>query len=306
MNAEKTYCGFVAVVGKPNVGKSTLVNRLVGKKVAITSPKPQTTRQRILGVKNIGQTQLVFVDTPGVSFPRHLLGKSMISHSKEALVDCDLALFVVDATGFSPDEEDRFAAKVLFEETEKRSPAPPVFLIVNKVDEIKEKQKLLPMIENFSTLGKFSEVFPLSALTGENVEALEKALLASVPENPHYFLDPEAPPQDEKFHVAEIIREKILHLVHQEVPHGTAVSVEEMGPGKDGKTLYIRAVIYVEKESHKGILVGANGKMLKKIGTLAREEIAYQFQRPVYLDLWVKVKEGWQDREEMLHLFGYA
>lgn len=301
-----TRSGFVAVVGKPNVGKSTLINRLVGRKVAITSPKPQTTRQRLLGVKNIGQYQIVFVDTPGLVFPRNLLGKTMVKHSKDALLDCDVSLFMVDASDFAPTEEDRFAAKALFREVKERDDPPAVFLAVNKVDEIKDKRKLLPTIENYSTLGSFAEVFPISALKGENIEPLVEAICKSLPENPRFFPDEESSPQDDNLRISEIIREKILFQVHQEVPHGIAVGVEEMRPGKTPETLYIRAVIYVERASHKGILVGANGKMLKKIGTLAREEISREFERPVYLDLWVKVKEGWQDREEMLRFFGYS
>jgi GTP-binding protein Era len=301
-----TKCGFAAVVGKPNVGKSTLVNQLVGRKVGITSPKPQTTRKRILGVKTKGNIQIIFVDTPGLTLSRTLLGRTMLNQSKEALSDCDLALFVADASGFAPDREDRIAWRIFASEMKFRAAAPPIYLVLNKADKFKDKKELLPIIKNFSTLGTFQDVFPVSALKGENLEPLENAILKYIPESPHYFPSSEQEPQEERVRISEIIREKILFLVHQEVPHGAAAAVEEMRPGKNPETLYIKGTIFVQKESHKGILVGKDGKMLKKIGTLARKEIEFELKKPVYLDLWVKVKAEWQEREEMLRYLGYV
>ncbi len=301
-----TQCGFTAVVGKPNVGKSTLINHLVGRKIGITSPKPQTTRQRIWGIKTVGAAQMIFVDTPGLILSRSLLGKTMLNHSKEVLSDCDLALFVVDASDFAPESGDRTAWRIFASEIKHRDSIPPVYLILNKADKVKDKKELLPIIKNFSTLGNFQEVFPVSALKGDNLENLEAAILKNLPENPHYFPSSEQDTQEETFRISEIIREKILFLVHQEVPHGVAVAVEEIRPGKNPETLYIKGTIFVQRNSHKGILVGKDGKMLKKIGTLARKEIEFELKKSIYLDLWVKVNKEWQERGEMLRYLGYV
>lgn len=304
---KKTFqSGTVVLVGKPNVGKSTLLNRLVARKISITSPKMQTTRRRILGIKTTQDSQIVFVDTPGLSTPRHLLGKAMVRHAQEALADADVVLFLVQATDPEPEEEDRRASRMLQGGLRGRKPAPPLFLVINKIDAIKDKQLLLPIIEAYSGLGSFHEVFPVSALDGENVDALDREIKKALPEGPPYYPLGVASPEDERFRIAEIVREKVLDLVHQEVPHGVAVSVEEIRPGRGGQTLYVRGTVYVQRETHKGILVGAGGKMLKRIGSLARREIEGERGQPVFLDLWVKVREGWQDREEMLRIFGYT
>jgi len=298
--------GFIAVVGKPNVGKSTLVNAIVGKKVAITSPKPQTTRQRILGVKTTENLQMIFVDTPGLTVPKHLLGKSMVKHSQEALVDCDVCLFMVQATHRKPMEQDWWALKVLQQGLKHRDPAPPIFLVMNKVDQVKDKGDLLPTIETYSKLASWTEIFPISALKKENLEPLVEAMKARMPENPPFYGKEDEEIVDENFQISEIIREKILYCIQEEVPHGVAIAVEEKRLGKDKKTFYVRATIYVEREAHKAILVGKDGGMLKKIGMMARKDLSRLKNQPVFLDLWVKVKENWQDRPELLTLFGYS
>lgn len=288
------------------MGKSTLVNQLVGKKVSIISPKRQTTRQRIPGVKTTKEMQVILLDTPGVSVPRHLLGKKMLEHFQGALVDCDVCLFMVQATHPEPQEEDIWAYRRLKSGLGHRNPPPPVYLVVNKVDKIKNKRDLLPVLQSYSSLGNFSEVFPVSALKGENLDRLEHALMQHLPQGPLYFPEDGSAGGDEKFHVAELIREKILYAVHEEVPHGVAVSVEEIRPGLRGKALYIQATIYVQRNSHRSILIGEGGKMLKRIGMQARKELSDERHQPVYLDLWVKVKKEWQEREDLLNLFGYS
>ncbi len=249
---------------------------------------------------------MIFVDTPGLTSPRDLLGKRLVKHSEEALVDCDVCLFMVSGIHPEPKDEDRWAFRVLRGGLRNRKPAPTLYLVINKVDRVPDKRELLPVIENYSKLGEFSEVFPISALKGDNLKTLEKAIEACLPVGPAYFQEEDLESGEDLFYISEIIREKVLMFIHEEVPHGVAVAIDEVRPGKDGKTLYVRATIFVERESHKAIVVGAGGQMLKKIGSKARKELSLWKKQPVFLDLWVKVKEGWQDREEMLRLFGYA
>lgn len=290
--------GFVAVIGRPNVGKSTLLNTLVNAKVSITSPKPQTTRRRILGVKTTKETQIIFVDTPGAANTNDLLGKEMRRHITDSTKDADLVLFMADARYPPSNEEKKVLTSI--------NPSSPVILLLNKIDLVKDKHKILPCIELYTSLWPFADTFPISAIDGENIPELLKAIEKFLPEGPLYFDPEDLTEQSPEFHAAEIIREKVLRFVHQEVPHAVAVSVDEMRPGRTQETKYIRATIFVEKNSQKGILVGKNGQMLKKIGASARVEIERWVKQKVFLELWVKVKEDWKDREELLRLFGYT
>ncbi|HXE73077.1 MAG TPA: GTPase Era [Candidatus Nitrosotenuis sp.] len=290
--------GFVALLGRPNVGKSTLLNRLVGTRVAIVSPLPQTTRRRIVGVVHRPDLQIVFVDTPGFVRPRHALGEVMLERAQAEGREADLVLFMVDAS-CDPTAEDREVAEFL------ARAGRPTLLVCNKADLVHPKEYLLPRIQAYNSLGTFEEVFPVSALTGDNVEALVEAVAARLPEGPPYFPEGVITDLDEQTLIEEIVREKVLMNARQEVPHAVAVQVEEMRPGQDGKTLYVRATVYVEKEGQKGILVGKGGRMLKEIGRLAREELEFRLGRPVFLDLWVKVKKDWRARADWVRALGY-
>jgi len=283
--------GFVALLGRPNTGKSTLLNRLLGAKVAIVSPRPQTTRARLQGVLTRENAQIVFVDTPGVHRPASRLGEKMMEAVREALEGIDLALVVVDASR-APGEEDEQAVALA------RAFAGPSFLLLNKIDSI-AKPALLPLIERFRGLHAFEEFLPLSALTGENVKLLEERIIARLPEGPVYFPPDTLTDQPERFLAAEIVREKILLETRQEVPHGVAVVVDtfDESEAESRNLLRLHMVIFVEKENHKGILIGAGGARLKKIGQAARLELEKLLGRRVYLELLVKTREDWRDRE---------
>lgn len=278
------------------MGKSTLLNRFVGRKVAIVSDKPQTTRNRILGILTTEDAQAVFVDTPGIHKPRHKLGAYMTRIAQNTLEEVDLVLYVVDASVPPGAGEEYILAQL-------RRVSTPVILALNKIDLIK-KQELLPLIEWFSERGNFLEVVPVSALTGENVESLHRLIFENLPEGPFYYPAEMVTDQPERFVAAEIIREKVLNLTREEVPHSVVVVVEEMQERPNGM-LYLAAVVYVERDSQKGILIGKGGKMLKEIGRLAREELEVIFGNRIYLELWVKVKKDWRDDEAALRSFGY-
>jgi GTP-binding protein Era len=288
--------GFVCLVGRPNVGKSTLLNRFVGRKVAIVSDKPQTTRNRILGILTTEDAQAVFIDTPGIHKPRHKLGAYMTRIAQNTLEEVDLVLYVVDAS-VPPGAGEEYILALL------RRVSTPVILALNKIDLVK-KQELLPLIEWFSERGNFLEVIPVSALTGENIESLNRSILENLPEGPFYYPVEMVTDQPERFIAAEIIREKVLNLTREEVPHSVVVVVEDMQERPNGM-LYLAAVVYVERDSQKGILIGKGGRMLKEIGRLAREELEVIFGNRIYLELWVKVKKGWRDDEAALRSFGY-
>lgn len=294
---EKEYrSGFVSVVGRPNVGKSTLINHLVGQKVAIVSDKPQTTRHRILGVLTLPEAQVVFVDTPGIHKPRHRLGEYLVTLALGALKGVDLVLFLTEATS-PPGPGDYFILEQL------KKAEVPVILVLNKIDLI-SKPRLLPLIDLWRQEHDFAAIVPVSALTGENLERLVQEIVEHLPPGPQYFPPEVTTSQPPEFVVAEIIREKVLHLTHEEVPHGVAVVVEEMAPRRED-LVYLRATIYVERESHKKIIIGAGGQMLRQIGQKAREEIEAFLGKKVYLDLWVKVKEKWRWDDVALRQLGY-
>ncbi|MFC4076727.1 GTPase Era [Salinithrix halophila] len=288
--------GFVALIGRPNVGKSTLLNQVLGQKIAIMSDKPQTTRNKIQGIYTTEKTQIVFLDTPGIHKPKSRLGDWMVKTARETFEEVDVILFLVDAKeGLGPG--DRFIIEQL------KNVKTPVFLVVNKIDQVHPDQ-LLPFIDRYRQLHHFAEVVPISALHGNNTPTLLNVIQDRLPEGPAYYPSDYVTDHPERFIVGELVREKVLHLTREEVPHSVAVNVEEMTREEDD-TVYVRATIYTERSSQKGILIGKQGSMLKEVGRRAREEIQRLLGSRVYLDLWVKVKKDWQNEEFMLRQFGY-
>lgn len=285
------HSGFVCILGRPNAGKSTLLNALVGEKLAIVSPKPQTTRNRILGIiqipgkKGRAAGQLVLIDTPGVHKPDSSLGRKMMTEVTEALEGCDLLLLILDATR-KFDQPDRIALEMA------RKAGTPVFLLLNKIDLIPQKDKLLPLIDEFRTMGNFREIIPLSARKKQGLDTLLKNVVDFLPEGPRYFPEDQVTDQPTRFMVSEIIREQVLMSADEEVPHATSVAVEQFEEGE--RLTRIAAVIYCEREGQKRILVGKQGQMLKKIGTAARLQIEKMIGTKVYLELFVKVRENWR------------
>lgn len=289
--------GFAGLVGRPNVGKSTLLNRLIGRKVAIMSEKPQTTRHRIQGVLHLEDAQVVFLDTPGIHRPRHLLGEHMVEVALRTLRQADVLLFLVEANRFGA-PGDRYILDHL------REVKAPVLLLINKIDLIPRKE-LLPQMDSYRQQFEFAEIVPVSALKGDNLDILPGLIVKYLPEGPAYYPTDIITDQPERLLTAELIREKVLGLTSEEVPHAVAVVVEEMVP-RSAELTFIRATVYVEKESQKGILIGRGGQMLKNIGRLAREEIEVLLGKKVFLELWVKVKEDWRNREAVLRSLGYG
>lgn len=296
MQPEGYKSGFVAIVGRPNVGKSTLLNRLVGQKVAIMSDKPQTTRHRIHSVITRPDAQIVLMDTPGIHKPKHKLGEYMVDVALNTLREVDVVLFLVEAV--RPGSGDLYIIEQL------RQIKTPIILVINKIDLV-PRQDLLPLIEAFRTTLDYREIVPLSALTGENVGTLPDLLVRYLPEGPKYYPDDMITDRPERFIMAELIREKVLHLTFQEVPHSVAVVVENVERRRDD-LVAVDAVIYTERDSQKAILIGKGGQMLKKIGQLAREEMEALFGNKFFLQLWVKVKEDWRNRENIIRQFGYT
>lgn len=290
--------GFVAVVGRPNVGKSTLVNSLVGQKVAITSDKPQTTRNRIQGVLTRPDGQVVFIDTPGIHKPLHLLGEHLVRSARQAWQEVDLILFVVDAEG-GPGPGDRRIA------VELGSLSTPVILGINKIDAAPEPREAAIAAFDALQVRPLVQRLPLSGLTGENLAELVAEILRRLPEGPHYYPDDWVTDHPEQFVAAELIREQILHLTREEVPHAVAVRVDAMARRSGSELVDIQATILVERESQRGILIGKGGSMLREVGTRARREIETLLGSPVFLELWVKVSEDWRKRRSVLRELGY-
>lgn len=287
--------GFVALVGRPNVGKSTLLNRILGEKVAIISDKPQTTRTRILGVKHLPGAQMVFLDTPGIHKPKFELNKRMVEVALHVLDEVDLAFFMVEATE-PPGHGDRFVLERLKERDV------PVVLVVNKVDLVK-KLRLLPLIDEYSRMHGFADIVPVSAKTGEGVDRLLALALARMPEGPAYFSEDVVTDQPMRVLAAEIIREKLLQKTRDELPFAIAVGIDSFK--EEGRMARISATIYVEKDSQKAIVIGKHGQILKDVGTYARIDMENLFGMKVFLELWVKVKESWRQDERMLVELGY-
>lgn len=291
--------GFVAVIGKPNVGKSTLVNQLVGQKIAIVSPRPQTTRRRILGILTREDAQVIFVDTPGIHRPRHKLGEIMVATAKSAIPDTDLVLFVVDVSE-PPGEEDRMIGELLRDGT-----AAPIILVLNKMD-LLPADKVKPHTEAYWELVPNHRDWMMTIATeGVNLDKLLALILEALPEGPRYYPADYVTDQPEREIAAELIREQVLHLTRQEVPHAVAVVVEEFKERENG-VVYIAANIFVEKSSQKGIIIGNRGQMLRQIGEAARREIERMVGGRVYLDLWVKVSKNWRRDERELRRLGYS
>ncbi len=290
--------GFVAISGRPNVGKSTLLNRLLGQKVAIVSPKPQTTRNRITGILTRPDAQIVFVDTPGLHTPRGPLGQFMAATAAQALQGVDVVVFVAEATE-DPAALEEAPLRAL------QAVGAPVILALNKVDLVADKRWLLPLMEAYAARHPFREIIPISAADGTNLDRLEAAILGLLPVGPAYYPPGQVTDQPETFFVAETIREKVFLFTRQEVPYATAVRVEELREREGSGRLYIRAVIFVEQPSQKAIVIGAGGALLKRIGQAARAELEAFFGVPVYLDLWVQVRKHWRRDAAALREFGY-
>lgn len=292
-----TKSAFISILGIPNVGKSTILNNLVGQKIAIISSKPQTTRTRITGVLTEGDTQLVFIDTPGFHRPHNKLGENMMRAVSESARGIDAVLFVTEAR-----QKIRESEKELLEKL--KSGNAKVILAINKIDMLSDKTELLGIIDEYSKLYNFEAVIPVSASENRNMGELKAELKKIAIPEPFFFPEDTLTDQPERVLVSEIIREKMLRLLSQEVPHGIAVSVEKMSERKDKDILDIDAVIYCEKESHKGIVIGKNGAMLKKISTYARQDAEDFFGCKVNLHTWVKVKEDWRNKQGLIHNFG--
>jgi GTP-binding protein Era len=298
VSAPAHRAGFVALVGRPNVGKSTLLNRLVGEKMAIVSRRPQTTRTRITGIHHLPHAQIVFVDTPGLHAGTGRLGELMQRAAQRALEDVDLVCFVAEAT----ERPDRIDATALGRLAAVRA---PLVCCLNKVDLVAPKSRLLPLIAAYRERAPFTNIVPLSAQTGAGCDALLDLVLAALPERPAYFPRESLTDQPETFFVAEAIREKIFRLTHQEIPYACAVRVEELVERDKPECLYIRARIFVEQESQKGILIGRQGAMLKRIGSAAREDLERFFGIKTFLDLRVAVRKNWRKDEQALREFGF-
>lgn len=292
-----TKTAFVAIVGKPNVGKSSLLNKMIGQKIAIVSSKPQTTRTKIMGVLTKGETQLVFTDTPGFHKPHNKLGEKMNEAVGDTVGGVDACLFLVEPKGELNERE-----MELLEMFKKHKM--PVILAINKIDMIKDKEELLERIVYLTGLYDFTAVVPVSASRGDNVNDIIDELDKLAVESVHFFPDDTLTDQPERVLAAEIIREKILRLMDKEVPHGIAVAVEKMRERDNQDILDIEATIYCERESHKGMVIGKKGAMLKKISTYARQDLENFFQIKINLQCWVKVKVDWRNREGLIHNFG--
>jgi GTP-binding protein Era len=288
--------GFISIVGRPNVGKSTLLNQLIGEKIAIVSDKPQTTRNCIQGIYTSEKGQIVFIDTPGVHKPKHLLGEYMVKLSTRTLKEVDLIYYMVDVTRPLGGGEE-FIIKQL------KNYKVPIFLIINKID-LADDSRIEKLINDFRTEMNFTQFICISAAQGTNIGHLLEASFDNLPEGPMYYAEDDLTDLPTSFIAGELIREKALLLTRDEVPHSLAVGVEEFKYQED-KKVYLRAVIYTERESQKGILIGKNGQMLKNIGEQSRRDIEQMLDASVYLDLWVKVKKNWRDNEANLNQFGY-
>lgn len=288
---------FIAIVGRPNVGKSSILNRLLGTKIAIVSSKPQTTRNRITGVLTEGEYQLVFFDTPGMHKPKNSLGKYMVRSVNESVGGVDCCMLVVEADKSPVQTELDFIDKF-------KALGMPAILVINKIDMIKDKEILMKQILEYSKLYDFEAIVPVSASDGNGMNELFEELKKQASEGGHFFEDDTLTDQPERVIASEIIREKILRLCNAEIPHGTAVVIEKMKTRENG-ILDIDATIFCEKESHKRILIGKNGAMLKKISTFARQDMERFFDCKVFLQVWIKVKEDWRNRAQLLQNFGF-
>jgi GTPase len=292
-----TRCGYVALVGRPNVGKSTLLNHLLGQKISITSRKPQTTRHRLLGIQTKGQTQIIYVDTPGLhkSEPK-AINRYMNKTASQAIRDVDVIVFVVDRLRWT--DEDQWVLDKL------HGIDRPVLLALNKIDLLEDKGQLLPALQDFQEKFPFADIFPLSALRGHNLNELEIAIGKLLPENPHFFPEDQITDRSERFLAAELVREKVMRQLGEEVPYEITVEVETFK--REGKILHIDALILVERDGQKKIVIGTGGERIRQIGSEARKDMEKLFDNKIMLKLWVKVKSGWSDDERALRSLGYT
>lgn len=294
---ENFKSGFVAIIGRPNVGKSTLMNHLIGQKIAITSKKPQTTRNKIQTVYTCEDGQIIFLDTPGIHKAKNKLGEYMVNVAEQTLKDVDVILWLVEPTTYIGAGEKHIA-----EQLQKTSL--PVILVINKVDTVK-KEDILQVIDNYRKLYDFAEIIPASALRGQNTKDIVDSLFKYMPYGPMFYDEDTVTDQPQRQIVAEIIREKALHALDEEIPHGIAVTIEKMRERKGQHIVDIEATIICERDSHKGIIIGKQGSMLKKIGSNARFEIEKMLEERVNLKIWVKVKKDWRDSDTLMKNFGY-
>lgn len=297
-NNNKTHkSGFISIIGRPNVGKSTFLNRVIGQKIAIMSDKPQTTRNKVQGVLTLEDSQLIFIDTPGIHKPKHRLGDFMMKVAQNTLKEVDLILFMVNAQeGFGRGEE--FIIEKL------RNVKTPVFLVINKIDLI-HPDKLLELIESYNEKFNFAEIVPISALEGNNIEKLLEQIKEKMPEGPQFYPADQVTDHPERFIVSELIREKALHLTREEIPHSLAVVIEKMERQPEKEMVHVMATIIVERDSQKGIIIGKQGSMLKEIGKRARQDIENLLGSKVFLELWVKVQKDWRNKASQLRDFGF-
>jgi GTP-binding protein Era len=295
MNSFKS--GFISILGKPNVGKSTLLNHILGEKIAIISRKPQTTRTRILGIKNLENAQLIFTDTPGIHRPRTKLHDAMVRTAFQAGREGDLILLLTEAQHPRVKEDESILREL-------SSCQVPVFLVINKIDLVK-KTSILPLMQTYHALHPFQEIIPVSALHGEGIGQLIETIQTHLPDGPRYFPEDATTDQSERFLASEMIREKVYQNTHQEIPYSVGVAIEEFKDEPDKKLLSISALLMVEKQSQRAILIGKKGHLLKRIGTQARRDMEHFFQTKVFLQLWVKVVKNWSDNPQVLKEMGY-
>ena len=296
-NNESFKSGFIALIGRPNVGKSTLLNEIIGQKIAIMSNKPQTTRNKIQGVYTTDEAQMIFIDTPGIHKPKHKLGDFMIKVATNALGEVDLILLLVDAVeGIG--RGDRFIIEKL------KAYSTPVFLVINKIDEV-HPDDLLSIIDDYKDLYDFAEIIPISALKGNNVNRLLKQIKKTLPDGPKYYPADQVTDHPEKFVISELIREKVLQLTREEVPHSIAVVIDHLEQREDKDIIDVMATIIVERGSQKGIVIGKQGSLLKEIGKRARMDIENLLGSKVFLELWVKVQKDWRNKSHHLRHYGF-
>ncbi|MCD7033060.1 GTPase Era [Metabacillus sp. GX 13764] len=296
MTNEHYKSGFISIIGRPNVGKSTFMNRVIGQKIAIMSDKPQTTRNKIQGVYTTNDSQIVFIDTPGIHKPKHKLGDFMMKIAQNTLKEVDVIIFMINAEeGYGRGDE--FIIERL------KQTKTPVFLVINKIDQI-HPDELFPLIEQYKALYPFQEVVPISALQGNNIDTLLQQLTGYLPEGPQYYPADQVTDHPERFIISELIREKVLHLTREEIPHSVAVVIESIERRDEG-AIYVSAVIMVERDSQKGIIIGKQGKMLKEVGQRARADIEALLGSRVFLELWVKVQKDWRNKLSQLRDFGF-
>ncbi|MBP0723582.1 GTPase Era [Bacillus sp. RG28] len=297
MKKDRFKSGFVSIIGRPNVGKSTFLNRVIGQKIAIMSDKPQTTRNKIQGVYTENDAQVVFIDTPGIHKPKHKLGDFMVKTAQESIKDVDATLFMINANeGLGRGDE--FIIEKL------QGTKSPVILVVNKIDTI-HPDELFKIIDKYKDLYPFAEIVPISALQGNNVDRLLDVVKKYLPEGPQYYPADQVTDHPERFIISELVREKVLHLTREEVPHSIAVVIEQIERRPEGNAIYVNATIIVERPSQKGIIIGKQGSLLKEVGKRARLDIENLLGTKVFLELWVKVQKDWRNRMSQLRDLGF-